>query len=153
MSTLNLLSATEATVQIATGKITSEQLVRDCLQRIAAREPVVGAWTHLDADAAIKQARERDQSSSRGLLHGIPIAVKDFIDTCDMPTGYGSAIYANHRPAWDASCVALARAAGARYSSDSATGEPPHTTRPRDCHEQDHPRRRALHSRTDACKR
>ena len=49
MNNLNLLSATEAVKQIAAGNITSEQLVRDCLERIAAREPVVGAWAHLDA--------------------------------------------------------------------------------------------------------
>ena len=125
MSNLNLLSATEAAKQIAAGSITSEQLVRDCLERIAAREPVVGAWTHLDADAAIERAHELDasSSSSRGLLHGIPIAVKDLIDTCDMPTAYGSAIYANHRPAWDAPCVALARAAGAVVLGKTVTTE------------------------------
>jgi Asp-tRNA(Asn)/Glu-tRNA(Gln) amidotransferase A subunit family amidase len=117
MATLNLLSATEAAKQIAAGKITSEQLLRDCLDHIADREPAVGAWAYLNvnADAAIQRARELDQtpSSSRGLLHGIPIAVKDLIDTCDMPATYGSAIYAGHRPPWDAPCVALARAAGA----------------------------------------
>lgn len=136
MPTLNLLSATEAAVQIAKGKITSEQLVRDCIERIAAREPTIRAWTHFDANAAIQQARERDQSMSRGLLHGIPIAVKDFIDTCDMPTGYGSAIYANHHPAWDAPCVALARAAGAvvlgkTVSTELAYFTPGKTANPR----------------------
>ncbi len=123
MINLHLLSATEAATQIAKGKITSEQLLRDCLERIAQREPAVGAWTHLDADAAIRQARQRDQSTSRGLLHGIPIAVKDLIDTRDMPTSYGSAIYANHRPAWDAPCVALARAAGAVILGKTVTTE------------------------------
>ena len=126
MSTLNLLSASEAIQQIAAGNITSEQLVRDCLERIAARESAVGAWAHLDADAAIKRARELDQSSSsvsRGLLHGVPMAVKDFIDTYDMPATYGSAIYAHHRPAWDAPCVALARAAGAVVLGKTLTTE------------------------------
>lgn len=125
MPTLNRLSATEAAQQIAAGTITSEQLVRDCLERITAREPVVGAWAHLDASAAIARARELDAapSCSRGPLYGIPIAVKDFIDTCDMPATYGSAIYANHRPAWDASCVALARAAGAVVLGKTVTTE------------------------------
>ncbi len=113
MRKLNLLSATEAAQQIAAGNITSEQLTRDCLEHIAAREPAVGAWAHLDADAALKCARELDASTSRGLLHGVPIGVKDFIDTCDMPATYGTAIYAHHRPAWDAPCVALSRAVGA----------------------------------------
>ncbi len=125
MGTLNLLSATEAAKQIAAGNITSEQLVRDCLERIHVREPAVGAWAHLDADAAIRYARELDasSSSSRGLLHGVPIAVKDLIDTCDMPTTYGSAIYAHHRPPWDAPCVALARAAGAVVLGKTVTTE------------------------------
>jgi Asp-tRNA(Asn)/Glu-tRNA(Gln) amidotransferase A subunit family amidase len=124
MRNLHLLSATEARKQIAAGAITSEQLTRDCLAHIAARESAVGAWTHLDADAAIHRARELDASTtSRGLLHGIPIAVKDLIDTCNMPTAYGSAIYAGHRPAWDAPCVALARAAGAVLLGKTVTTE------------------------------
>lgn len=117
------LSATAAAQQIAAGTLSSEQLTRACLEHIAAREPAVGAWTHLAADAAIERARELDRSTSRGLLHGVPIAVKDFIDTCDMPTAYGSAIYADHRPAWDAPCVALARAAGAVVLGKTVTTE------------------------------
>lgn len=142
MSHLNLLSATEAHRQIAAGTITSEQLVRDCLERIAARESAVGAWAHLQADAAIKRARELDQASSsesfisRGLLHGIPVGVKDLIDTCDMPATYGSAIYADHRPPWDAPSVALARAAGAvvlgkTVSTELAYFQPGKTANPR----------------------
>ena len=120
------LSATEARQQIASGAITSEQLTRDCLDHIAAREPAVGAWTHLAADAALARARELDRmpaTAARGLLHGIPIAVKDLIDTCDMPTRYGSAIYAQHQPAWDAACVSMARAAGAVLLGKTVTTE------------------------------
>ncbi len=119
----NELSATEAAQRIAAGTISSETLTRACLERIAAREPAVGAWIHLAADAAIRRARELDRSASRGLLHGIPIAVKDFIDTCDMPTAYGTAIYAQHQPMWDAPCVALARAAGAVVLGKTVTTE------------------------------
>ena len=140
MSHLNLLSATEARQQIGAGKITREQLVRDCLERIAAREPAVGAWAYLNAEAAIQRARELDSSSSsasRSLLHGIPLGVKDLIDTCDMPATYGSAIYADHRPPWDAPCVALARAAGAvvlgkTVSTELAYFQPGKTANPRD---------------------
>ncbi len=113
MKKANEITATEARREIAAGRLTSEQLTRACLEHIAEREPAVGAWQHLAADAAIARARELDRASSVGLLHGIPIAVKDFIDTADMPTTYGSAIYAGHQPAWDAPCVALSRAAGA----------------------------------------
>jgi hypothetical protein len=60
---------------------------------------------------------------SSGLLHGLPIAVKDLFDTFDMPTSYGSPIYADHRPAADAASVALARAAGAIVVGKTVTTE------------------------------
>ena len=123
MGALNTLSAVEAARQIAAGKITSEALVRDCLDRIASREADVHAWTHLDTEAALAQARNADKNPGRGLLHGVPIGVKDLIDTIDMPTEYGSPIYARHRPAWDAPCVALARAAGAIVLGKTVTTE------------------------------
>ena len=136
MNNFHRLSASEAVRQIASGKITSEQLTRDCLTHIAAREPAVGAWAHLAADAAIQRARELDAAPSQGLLHGLPIGVKDFIDTCDMPATYGTAIYADHRPPWDAPCVALARAAGAivlgkTVSTELAYFTPGKTANPR----------------------
>lgn len=126
MGQYHRLSAIEARQQIASGTLTSEQLTRDCLEHIATREPAVGAWTHLAADAALARARELDRlpaTASRGLLHGIPIAVKDLIETCDMPTCYGSAIYAQHQPPWDAPCVAMARAAGAVLLGKTVTTE------------------------------
>ena len=88
----------------------AEDLVRDCLARIDAREADVQAWTHVARDAALAHARVLDQGAHQGLLHGLPIGVKDLIATADMPTTYGSPIYAGHQPANDASCVALARA-------------------------------------------
>ncbi len=127
MGALNMLSAVDAARQIAARKITSEALVRDCLDRIAAREDAVQAWMHIDADAALAQARAADASmgtgAARGLLHGVPVAIKDLIDTRDMPTTYGSPIYAAHRPAWDAPCVALTRAAGGIVIGKTVTTE------------------------------
>jgi amidase len=117
------LPVREAAQQIAAGRLTSAGLVAGCLERIAAREPIVGAWQHLDPDAALATARQRDATAPSGPLHGIPIAVKDLIDTVDMPTGYGSAIYQRHRPAADAACVALARAAGAVILGKTVTTE------------------------------
>src|SRR5216683_1269802 len=117
------LSARDAAREIAAGRLSAEALVAACLERIAAREPVVGAWHHLDRDAALAAARCCDTSAPSGPLHGIPIAVKDLIDTVDMPTGYGSAIYEGHRPAADAACVALARAAGAIVLGKTVTTE------------------------------
>ena len=117
------LSARAAAQEIAAGRLTAEALVTACLDRIAARESVVGAWHHLDPEAALAAARQRDAAAPSGPLHGIPIAVKDLIDTADMPTGYGSAIYQGHRPAADAACVALARAAGAIVLGKTVTTE------------------------------
>ena len=117
------LSARDAAHEIAAGRLSAEALVRASLERIRAREPVVGAWRHLDPEAALAAARHCDKSGPRGPLHGIPIAVKDLIDTVDMPTGYGSAIYEGHRPASDAACVALARAAGAIVLGKTVTTE------------------------------
>ena len=117
------LSVRDAAQEIAAGRLTAEALASACLDRIAAREAVVGAWHYLDRDAALAAARQRDAEPPRGPLHGIPIAVKDLIDTADMPTGYGSPIYEGHRPAADAACVALARAAGAVALGKTVTTE------------------------------
>ncbi len=123
MGALNTLSAVEAAHQLADRRITAEALVRDCFERIESRESEVQAWQHLDRDGALAQARAADAGPSRGLLHGLPIGVKDLIDTADAPATYGSPIYAGHRPAWDASCVALARAAGAIVIGKTVTTE------------------------------
>jgi Asp-tRNA(Asn)/Glu-tRNA(Gln) amidotransferase A subunit family amidase len=120
---LRTLTAREAALQIAERRITAEALVTACLDRIEAREPVVGAWQHLDRERALATARQRDAEPPRGPLHGIPIAIKDLIDTVDMPTAYGSPIYRGHLPDADASCVALARAAGAVVLGKTVTTE------------------------------
>src|SRR5438876_11729014 len=117
------LSARDAAREIAAGRLSATTLVAACFERIAAREPVVGAWHYLDREAALAAARQRDASPPKGPLHGIPIAVKDLIDTADMPTGYGSAIYHGRRPVADAACVALARAAGAIVLGKTVTTE------------------------------
>jgi Asp-tRNA(Asn)/Glu-tRNA(Gln) amidotransferase A subunit family amidase len=123
MPDLLSLSARDAAREIAAGRLGAEALVRACLDRIAEREPVIGAWHHLDQAAALADARRCDASAPKGPLHGVPIAVKDLIDTVDMPTGYGSPIYEGHRPAADAACVALARAAGAIVVGKTVTTE------------------------------
>jgi len=110
---LRSLTVRDAARQIAERRLTAEALVAAYLDRIEASETIVGAWQYLDREQALATARHRDTEPPRGPLHGIPIAVKDLIDTVDMPTAYGSPIYRNHRPAADASCVALAKAAGA----------------------------------------
>ncbi len=113
-------TALEAAQRIADGSLTSEAPVRACLDRISEREPQVQAWQHLDMDAALKMARHVDRFGS-GPLRGIPIGVKDIIDTADMPTGYGSSLYETFQPPRGAGCVALARHAGALILGKTVT--------------------------------
>ena len=133
---LNTMSATELATAIAAGKVQSEPLVAACLERIHVREPEVCAWAHLDTDLALRQARERDRQSPRSRLHGLPIGVKDVIDTCDLRTEYGSPIYKGHRPVADAACVAQVRELGGvilgkTVSTEFATRNPGKTRNPR----------------------
>ena len=123
MNDLNLLSAAEAVRLIAAGRITAEQLVRACLDRIAARESEVRAWAHCDPDAAIAQARAVDRSGAKGVLGGLPVGFKDMIDTADMPSQYNSPIYSGNRPRTDAACVALVRNAGGIVLGKTVTTE------------------------------
>jgi Asp-tRNA(Asn)/Glu-tRNA(Gln) amidotransferase A subunit family amidase len=132
---LNELSATEIVGKIAAGETTCEAVARDCLERIAARDGVVKAWVNFDPQIALDQARALDRGPRRGLLHGIPIGLKDTIDTFDRPTEMGSPIYQGNRPSSDAACVALLRRAGALILGKTATCEfagsaPPATTNP-----------------------
>jgi Asp-tRNA(Asn)/Glu-tRNA(Gln) amidotransferase A subunit family amidase len=136
MTRLNELGAAGLLARLARGEITSEALARDCLERVAEREPAVRAFAHLDPGQVLEAAGALDRAGARGPLHGLPLGVKDVIDTFDLPTEYGSPIYAGHRPAADAACVALARGAGAlvfgkTVSTEFATHPPGPTTNPR----------------------
>jgi amidase len=120
---LNALSAAEAARRIAASELKSEALVAACLERIAAREKDVQAWAHLDPELALKQARALDRERPRSPLHGVPVGVKDVIDTADLPTEYNSPIYRGYRPKWDAACVALLRRAGCVILGKTVTTE------------------------------
>jgi len=116
--TPNHLTASEAAAEIAAGTLSSEDLVRDCLRRIGERESEVRAWAFVDNAGAIAAARNADKAvllraGPFGPLHGVPIGIKDIIDTADMPTEHNSVIYRGHRPASDAAVVMLLRTAGA----------------------------------------
>ncbi len=129
------LSACEAAERLAQRSLRAQDLVQDCLARIDVREGQVQAWSHVARQAALARAKVLDDGAHQGLLHGLPIGVKDLIDTADMPTGYGSPLYAGHQPAHDAACVALARAAGAvvlgkTVTTEFATFEPNATRNP-----------------------
>jgi len=120
---LTRLSANEAARAIAQGEITSRELVAACLERIEAREEVVGAWQFLDKELALAQAQRCDESPGMGPLRGVPVGIKDIIQTSDMPTCYGSSIYANNRTSVDAECVKRLRAAGAVILGKTVTTE------------------------------
>jgi Asp-tRNA(Asn)/Glu-tRNA(Gln) amidotransferase A subunit family amidase len=132
---LNQLGAAEIAQTVAAGDTTCEAVVRDCIERIAARDGVVKAWVNFDPELALRQARGLDRAPGRGPLYGVPIGIKDIIDTADMPTEMGSPIYRGHRPPADAACVALLRRAGAVILGKTVTCEfagmaPGETTNP-----------------------
>ena len=102
---------------------TCEAVTRDCLERIAAREPVLRAWAYLDAGCALAQARAQDASESTGALRGVPVGVKDMFDTFDMPSAYGSPIYAGVQPRGDAAVVAQLRGIGGLVLGKTVTTE------------------------------
>jgi amidase len=122
MSGAERLTATEAATRLSVGTLTAERLVRDCLERAHARAEVK-AWVWLDPEQALAQARGVDRAGRPGLLKGVPVGVKDVIDTVDMPTQHGSPIYRGHRPFADAACVALIRAAGGVILGKTVTTE------------------------------
>ncbi len=118
-------------------ELSAEQLVRDCLSRIAEREPAVQAWEVVDAEGALREARRIDGLRERPLLCGLPVGIKDLIDTAGLPTTYGSSIYRDHRPAQNAACVRALREAGAIVIGKTVTTEfagyaPGKTRNPRD---------------------
>jgi Asp-tRNA(Asn)/Glu-tRNA(Gln) amidotransferase A subunit family amidase len=115
----NRLTATEAARAIAAGRLSPAALMEACLARAAEREAAVRAFAHLDPD----QARRGAARAGAGPLRGLPVGVKDVLDTADMPTGYGSPIWAGFRPRGDAAAVAAARAAGAVAMGKTVTTE------------------------------
>jgi Asp-tRNA(Asn)/Glu-tRNA(Gln) amidotransferase A subunit family amidase len=116
------LSGTQAARRLSEGSLTAEARVRACLDRIAAR-PEIAAWVSFDADRALAEARAADRAGRPGLLAGVPLGIKDIIDTADLPTEHGSPIYRGNRPLADAACVALTRAAGGVVLGKTVTTE------------------------------
>ena len=135
------MSAVFAAAAIRGGKITSEELVRACLDRIAEIEESVQAWTYLDREYAVKQAQDADKKIRSGKdvgpLHGLPVGIKDIFDTADMPTENGTILHAGRQPGEDATVVSLLREAGAIIMGKTVTTElavyaPGKTTNPHD---------------------
>ena len=124
---LHALSATALAQGLRRGVFTAEAVAQSCLARIAEREPVVQAWTFLDPDLVLAQARAADRrcaaGEALGALHGIPVGIKDIIDTADMPTENGTVIHAGRRPAKDAEIITRLRNAGAIIFGKTVTTE------------------------------
>jgi len=123
MTAFNRLSATVIARMIREGSATPSAVMAAHLERIAAREPEVGAFIHLDADRAMERARVADHQPAEGALHGVPFTIKDIIDTDDMPTAWGSDIFADRRPASNAACVKAFLNAGAIPIGKTVTTE------------------------------
>lgn len=135
------LSATDAARALAAGTLTSQELVQSCLDRIAERDADVLAFAHFDADLVRAEAKASDAARKRGKamgpLAGIPVAIKDIIDTADYPTENGTPVFAGRQPDQDASVVAQLKAAGAIIFGKTVTTElaffgPGKTKNPRD---------------------
>ena len=118
-----LASLIDIATAISRRETSCEVVTRNLLDRIAARDPVVRAWVHLDADQALAQARRIDTTSLAPQLRGVPVGVKDVFDTFDMPSRYGSPIYADYRPRTDAAVVALLRGMGGLVLGKTVTTE------------------------------
>jgi Asp-tRNA(Asn)/Glu-tRNA(Gln) amidotransferase A subunit family amidase len=135
------LSACDAAIAIRKRQLSASSLLEACLERIAARDPDIQAWSYLDPEAARKQARLADRRQAEnaplGVLHGLPIGVKDVFDTSDMPAEYGSSLFRGRQPETDAAAVSVLRQAGAIIIGKTTTSEfgmyhPSRTRNPRD---------------------
>lgn len=127
MNDLSTRSATSLLAGLREGSLSAVELTQACLDRIAALEPDVHAWTYLDREHALAQARAADARRAAGeelgSLHGLPVGIKDIIDTADMPTEYNSPIYRGRQPEKDATLVARLRTAGAVVFGKTVTSE------------------------------
>ena len=113
--------------EIARGAVKAVEVAGACLERIAEREPDVQAWAHLDPDYVMRQAESADRHRASGQpigpLHGVPVGLKDIIDTRDFPTENGTILDAGRRPRDDAAIVRRLREAGAIIMGKTVTTE------------------------------
>ena len=120
-------TAARAAALMRKGELSASQVAQSCLDRIAEMDPEIHAFAHIDAEFVLRQAKEADRRREAGeplgALHGVPVAIKDVIDTSDLPTQQGSQIFAGNRPAQDAQCVRQLREAGAVILGKTVTTE------------------------------
>ncbi len=136
-SGIDQLPVREIADGIRSGKWSAERVTRCFLDNVEKLDLNVRAWRNFDPEIALKQAAAIDANKDNRPLLGVPMGVKDVFVTHDLPTEYGSPIYAGNREASDAACVALARSAGAivlgkTVTTEFATLHPGETRNPHD---------------------
>jgi len=124
---LALLSAVDVAAQLRTGELSAREYAQALLERVHQREPEVRAWIHLDEQQLLSQADAADKAlaagAACGALHGVPVGVKDIIDTADMPTENGTVLHQGRQPREDALVVSRVRAAGGLIMGKTVTTE------------------------------
>ena len=116
-------SAGEIAARVRSGRESAAEACAAALDRIAETEPAIHAWCHLDGAAAQARAQALDAAGPHGPLAGVPVAIKDIVDTADMPTENGTPLDAGRRPQADATVVRRLRAAGALVLGKTVTTE------------------------------
>lgn len=107
------MTAVQGLRAVDAGQLTFEAWTRACLERIEERNSDVKSWVYINAERAIENARGADRGPRRGPMHGVPLGIKDIIDTADMPTELGDPeIFPGRQPTVDAAVVTLARQLG-----------------------------------------
>lgn len=120
---LNRLSAAQLMRMVASREVTCEAVTHSFVDAVGQRENEVHAFACIDTERALNIARGFDVSTKFGLLGGLPVAIKDVIDTAGIATEYGSPIYAGRVPSADAACVAGVHAAGGYVFGKAVTAE------------------------------
>lgn len=123
MTDLTRTSAWKMAEMIRAGGVKPSEVMAAHLDRIAAREPEIGAFQYLDPVQAMDRAHMADSNTSEKPLHGVPFVIKDIIDTDDMPTGWGSNLYGDRQPGRNAACVQTFLNAGAIPIGKTVTTE------------------------------
>lgn len=129
-------TGTETIAAVSTGAASVSAVAAQCLARVDELDPVIGAFRVIDAAAVRSRAGQADTHPG-GPLHGLAVGIKDVIDTADLPTEYGSALFTGHQPAADADVVTALRRAGALIlgkteSTEFAMFQPARTRNPAD---------------------
>lgn len=112
---------------IKKGETSSEEVTKAFLDRVDVTEETIQAWSYINREYALEQARRADHAKEKGeplgRLHGVPVGVKDIIDTADMPTEYGTVLYSGWQPSQDATMISLLRSSGAVILGKTVTAE------------------------------